>query len=240
MDKMIESFHTNGYLVVEEVLKGKQLNSVRQAFEKIYEGCDVPLLGHHERVLFQHKALQDLIVQKEIVDIVLSIIGEDIKLLQYETLRCAPHYGMYGWHSDLNFFCDKVLSCNVGYYLDDMEEVNGPLCVVPGSHKWQFGPPRDIAETELPCQKKLYVKGGSAVIFNTNIWHTACRNNSDVPRRAIFAYYGRYWMKRLDDYYETSLPRELLETTDILKRQLLGLQPPPVPSVFLGYTPGYK
>ena len=65
---------------------------------------------------------------------------------------------------------------------------------------------------------------GTAVAFNALTWHTGSRNSTDRPRRALFPYFGHYWIKRLDEFYLTPLPPGILESTDPLVRQLFGLE----------------
>jgi hypothetical protein len=39
----------------------------------------------------------------------------------------------------------------------------------------------------------------------------------------VFPYFGRYWVKRMDEHFTQPLPADLLLTDDPMKRQLLGL-----------------
>jgi hypothetical protein len=72
------------------------------------------------------------------------------------------------------------------------------------------------------------------------LWHTGDRNASDRDRLALFPYFGRYWVKRMDNYFTQPLPADLLATTDAMKRQLLGLGlRPGVPS-YHGDDEGYN
>jgi hypothetical protein len=54
----------------------------------------------------------------------------------------------------------------------------------------------------------------------------------------VFAYFGHYWMKRMDEYYRTPLSDRILESDDALIRQLFGLELTLAPSFFgEGYGP---
>jgi len=68
------------------------------------------------------------------------------------------------------------------------------------------------------------VKAGDAVFFDAGLWHTGSRNSSPDFRLGLFAYFGRYWIKRMDNYFTQPLPAALQQTTDPLKRQLLGME----------------
>ena len=44
----------------------------------------------------------------------------------------------------------------------------------------------------------------------------------DQPRRAIFPYFGHYWIKRMDEFYRRPLPEYIVAHDDPLVRQLFG------------------
>ena len=62
------------------------------------------------------------------------------------------------------------------------------------------------------------------MFFDAPLWHTGDRNNSDIDRMGLFAYFGNYWVKRRDNYYTQLLPADLVSTDDPVKRQLLGME----------------
>ena len=63
---------------------------------------------------------------------------------------------------------------------------------------------------------------GGAVLFNAQLWHFGGRNDTDQPRRAIFPYFGHYWIKRMDEFYRRPLPEYIVAHDDPLVRQLFG------------------
>jgi ectoine hydroxylase-related dioxygenase (phytanoyl-CoA dioxygenase family) len=67
------------------------------------------------------------------------------------------------------------------------------------------------------------VRRGTAVVFNAQLWHSGGRNDSDRPRRALFPYFGHYWIKRMDEFYRRPLPDYVVNHQDPLVRQLFGL-----------------
>ncbi len=59
--------------------------------------------------------------------------------------------------------------------------------------------------------------------FNAQLWHSGGRNDTDRPRRAIFPYFGHYWIKRMDEFNRRPLPGYIVKHEDPLVRQLFGL-----------------
>ena len=69
---------------------------------------------------------------------------------------------------------------------------NGPLRVIPGSHRVARSPVDDLAygsETgPHPAEVKVIAPAGSAVLFNNaDLWHSGTFNYSPAPRLAVTA-----------------------------------------------------
>ena len=95
--------------------------------------------------------------------------------------------------------------------------------VVPGSHRWEHSPYRPEADS-LPGEILLPVPAGAAVFHEAGLWHTAGPNRSTVDCWAVFPFFGRYWIKRMDSFFTQPFPQDLLGTKDPMTRQLLGLE----------------
>jgi ectoine hydroxylase-related dioxygenase (phytanoyl-CoA dioxygenase family) len=227
-----QSFVEAGYIVVEGVLQGELLAAVRREAAAL-SATEPPNVGRrvwHERALFRRRAFRDVLDVPGLVAAARDLIGDDVQLLALDLLLVRPGQGEVGWHRDVTFVCNKTLSINTGIYLQDMTAETGTLRVVPGSHRWEEKPERP-REDPLPGEVRVPVPAGSAVFFDAALWHTGDRNRSPVDRLALFPYFGRYWIKRMDNYFIQPLPANLLFTTDPMKRQLLGLElRPGVPS----------
>ncbi len=129
--------------------------------------------------------------------------------------------GSVGWHRDVTFLCNKTLSINTGIYLQDMTPEMGLLYVWPGSHRredWH------VVNNTCPYGIPVQAMVGTAIWFDAALWHTGDKNSSpDRNRLAIFPYLGKYFIKRMDNYFTQPLPAELAQTADPIERQLLEL-----------------
>ena len=67
-------------------------------------------------------------------------------------------------------------------------------------------PARPRPRGGCPARGEAGVRAGGAVLFNAQLWHSGGRNDTDRPRRAIFPYFGHYWIKRMDEFYRRPLP----------------------------------
>lgn len=218
----VSSFQAKGYLVVPGVVSSGLLADLRREAEALI-AADPPETKRriwHERVLFRRKPFRDLIRLPKLIDAARLLQGEDAQLLALDLLYIAPGEGNIGWHRDVSFVCNKTLSINTGIYLQEMTDDAGPLRVVPGSHRWDEPPPSgETPEGAIVVP----VEAGTAVFFDAGLWHSGGRNNTNQPRLAVFPYFGRYWIKRMDNHFTQPLPADLLAEKDPLIRQLLGL-----------------
>jgi ectoine hydroxylase-related dioxygenase (phytanoyl-CoA dioxygenase family) len=217
-------FEEAGFLVAEGVLRGELLARVRREAEALCaaEPAEVSRRIWHERALFRRSVFREILDVPELVEPARQLIGDDVQLLALDLLLVRPGSGGVGWHRDVTFVCSKTLSINTGIYLQEMTEAAGPLRVVPGSHRWEQRPDQPRGDS-LPEEVRLPVSAGDAVFFDAALWHTGDRNRSSANRLALFPYFGRYWVKRMDNFFTQPLPADLLATRDPMKRQLLGL-----------------
>ena len=131
--------------------------------------------------------------------------------------------GVYAWHVDLAHFSGPPLVVNWLVYLQDMTDQAGPFYFVPGSHKWGRKPLAEEAGAPLPGEVKFSTPAGGAIFFHHNLWHSGSYNDRDKRRHVLFYYFGKYWLKRFDEFYRDPLPERIAESDDALLRQLFGL-----------------
>jgi hypothetical protein len=91
---------------------------------------------------------------------------------------------------DFNLNVVRVL-----YALHDVPTEQGPLCVVPGSHKANFYSPFDRMDPrEEPGMIPLPMQAGDAIIFTENLRHGGFPNLMEEPRRTLHIAIGPRWI----------------------------------------------
>jgi ectoine hydroxylase-related dioxygenase (phytanoyl-CoA dioxygenase family) len=216
-------FLEHGYLHVPDILDAKMLARTQAEFDRVWH-VEGPPCDQHK--VLKHRHFIDLIEHPPILERHAAIFGRQTQLLQYDFLRQEPHSDAPErvWHRDFSHPGDVPVSINTIVYLDEMTEARGPTRVVPGSHRGSARPPKDRLNVPLEGEVAVYAKPGDAVFINSAIWHSGGRNRTDGLRRAIYMYYGYWWLKRYNAGQQ--LPAQAFEGASEQRLRLLGVRMP--------------
>ena len=220
----LEFFEEQGYFTLDNLLVDDRLQQIRHAFDR---------LDSYRNLLDLDTAFLPLANHPVLCSAIESILQSPPQLLQFDAINRCPGQGAQTWHADFLFYCNRPLMLNVGIYLDTLTVENGPLYVVPGSHRYQTPPARTTED--LADQQIMTVTAGSAVIFDCALWHRGGGNFSQQPRRAIFPTYGHYWMKRFESWMPASTEERFPNADSPQLRTLLGISLD-TPSAYSGYN----
>lgn len=127
-DQEIASFHS-ALTSLDTDRPGRVLEADHQTLRSVY--------GPHE----YNAAFRSLAHDPRLVGPAQQLLGTPVYLYQYKINTKAAFAGdKWEWHQDFIFWREedgmpspRVLNCAL--YLDDVTEFNGPMYVVPGSHK---------------------------------------------------------------------------------------------------------
>jgi ectoine hydroxylase-related dioxygenase (phytanoyl-CoA dioxygenase family) len=221
-ERDVEQYRERGYLVVPDVLDADILARVRAALDElvsqasaVQEHTDVYDLepGHSpevpkvRRIKLPHihtPVFWELAQYPHLVAILEKLLGPSgVRLHGSKINLKEPHYGSpVEWHQDWAFYPhtnDDLLA--VGVMLDDAFLENGPLLVVPGSHKgpvWDhhsegfFCGAMDPSRHEVDFASAVPLTGraGSMSFHHVRLVHGSAQNVSDKPRRLLLYEYS--------------------------------------------------
>ena len=185
-------------------------------------------MNQHKLMLYQ--PFRDLVEHPPLLDRHRAVFGHQTQLLQYELTKQEPgsKYPIRAWHRDFAFPGERPIAINSIIYLDEMTEDMGLTYVMPGTHRgWHDLVPRGDAGRDEPIEGEVGIvaKAGDAVFFNGALFHSGSRMTAtDGLRRAIFPYYGYWWLKRYDG--EQNLPWQAYHDASDQRLELLGLKMP--------------
>ena len=213
----INFYNDQGYLLVEDVISENQhkemLALVDGFFEKskmIRENDNIFDLedGHSsdnprlKRIKQPHQHSQffwDIIKESKIEEILKDLLGDNVSLKTSKLNTKAPGGGAaVEWHQDWAFYPhtnDNVLA--LGLMLNDVDIDNGPLMVIPESHKGPvlshfnngvFCGAIDPDDSDFDMSKAVTLTGKarSMTIHHARTLHGSSPNNSNRDRLVLF------------------------------------------------------
>jgi phytanoyl-CoA hydroxylase len=214
----LEKYENDGYVVVEDVLESSTLKRLRDVTDEVVasaaeltthsEALDLeeshtpenPRVRRIKRPHLVHDFYLKLARHPNILSALTPILGYDIRLHGggKVNMKSAGYGAAVEWHQDWAFYPhtnQDVLA--VGILLDDMTSENGPVLMVPGTHKGPlhnhhsdgaFCGAIDRQETKLDIStaQEVHAKAGSISIHHARLVHGSSMNRSNDQRRILF------------------------------------------------------
>ena len=254
-------YQTHGYLLIENVVDQTQLSKLQNITSDLIEKSKTVTQsneifdldeGHSDinprltRIKLPHKQnhfFWDILKNSRITDVLRDLLGKNVILQTSKLNTKVPDGGAaIEWHQDWAFYPhtnDSLLAC--GVFLDDITEENGPLQVIPGSHRGPildhnsnqgvFCGAADPEDPEFQIEKSVSLTGkaGSMTVHHVRTLHGSAPNLSDKIRRVLFYECGAAdaWPLMGAGNYLQRLPQDK-QWTDVKERMILGepsLQP---------------
>ncbi|WP_329179549.1 phytanoyl-CoA dioxygenase family protein [Streptomyces decoyicus] len=222
----VDDYRSNGFLLLESLLDQREVESLRSAFERdsVIPGPQVVTEegGTEVRAVYSSHQRQPeyagLIRDPRILRPVQQLLSSDVYIYQFKINAKSAFGGdKWAWHQDylawrLADGLPAPRQINVGVFLDDVTEFNGPVIFVPGSHRDglvregredsaksdQHLDPDDISLTPRQLAQLVSRHGmsspkgpaGSLVLFSPEIVHGSAPNMSPFTRRLLIATYN--------------------------------------------------
>ena len=243
----VKFFEDNGYLFFPNLFSEKEISILSSELERLSRDEELkkqeqfvlePQSGEVRSIFEVHKnnnLFKKLCKDPRIVNVVRQILGSDVYITQSRINRKPGFEGKeFYWHSDFETWHAedgmprmRAISCSIN--LTDNYEFNGPLMVIPSSHKQfiscagrtpenhyrislkrqEIGTPNKENLEKMVKQKGIdTAKGpaGSAIFFDCNLMHGSSGNITPYPRSNVFFVYNSI-KNQLEDPFSASKPR---------------------------------
>ena len=208
--KEIKNYHEEGYIIPQAFcFNSKEVLGLKAALDEVLANNpeimpDRLINPHLDRGkpygVRGHALFNDLAHDSRIVSMVSSVMGPNLILL-FTHLFCksAVSTRSVPWHQDGPFWpVNPMKSCTVWLALDDVDEGNGAMRVIPGSHKGSAKihnlidkknstlnrelSPSDVDEGRA---KSIELKAGQVSLHDIGIIHGSSANKSDRRRAGL-------------------------------------------------------
>lgn len=147
--KDLSFYKQNGFLVKKNLISKKTIQNINNEINKFKKIKNYNFFEHktvNKKKYFlrlqdphlRHKLFKNLSKNKKIIDIVAKLLGGTVRFHHSKLNFKLPSSlgGTVHWHQDWSFYPhtnDDLLA--VGIYLEDCFDINGPLKIIPKSHK---------------------------------------------------------------------------------------------------------
>lgn len=227
-EKQISDFWRDGVLTVPNAVSAEQLSRLREDFalwldksrqhEKAYGQCvdgrarfdlqpghtaQKPALRRVQAPTEVSDSYYEVMTSSAMTEMVADLIGPNVKLHHTKINSKQPGAATeVKWHQDFAFTPhsnDSVITALL--MVDEVTMENGPLEVLPGSHKgqvhslWQDGVFTGAVEDNVSAdmQKRAVSctgSGGSVCLMHTKLAHGSAANKSNDPRTLFICVYA--------------------------------------------------
>jgi hypothetical protein len=206
---LAEFFNENGYCAIQKSdLISKYIDEYRKIIDSLLEkeswrgGWE----GKEEYMKYQkifqpgayrlgnlfnkHELFLKLLTEKNILKISYAILGDDIKFGGLDMREPRKGTGLQDLHIDWipkKSENEKTQNIVAFIFLDDANKSNGPMRVVPKTHKktgWIEEHLKD--KSSHPDEIFVEVKSSGIILMDANLWHSGTINTSGNRRRVLF------------------------------------------------------
>lgn len=227
----ISQYHQDGFLVVEQMFDDPEIDLMQR---ELYKLTNDSSLANKESVVLEpdSEAIRSIFKVHEvstvfkrlsqdarIVEVVRYLLGSEVYLHQ-SRLNYKPGFlgNPFYWHSDFETWhvedgMPRMRAISVSVSLTRNTEHNGPLMLIPGSHRYyvscigstpeahytsslkkqEFGVPDPKSLKELADRggiKSVTGPPGTVTFFDCNVMHGSNSNISPLPRANAFYVYN--------------------------------------------------
>jgi phytanoyl-CoA hydroxylase len=211
--KQVDFYHEKGYIVVEDVVDAATRDEVKAVIADLVSKAkgltthndvydlepshtpETPRVRRIKKPTQVHPVFDRLVKSPNMVGILTALLGSNVRLHGSKLNMKDPQYGSpVEWHQDWAFYPhtnDDILA--IGVMLEDIDEENGALLVIPGSHRGpvydhhvegRFCGAMDPTRAEVDFSKAVSCTGkaGSCSFHHVRLVHGSAENRSQRPR----------------------------------------------------------
>jgi ectoine hydroxylase-related dioxygenase (phytanoyl-CoA dioxygenase family) len=227
----LESLAIRGFVVLENVLEAEILAETRQRMDSLLAADrakfgDAALLAAREMGTLRYMMAADsfflgLLNLPPVMAIIEALLGEACIVHLQNGIVLLPNqpHQQAVYHQDYRRWMGGYdVSFNAFFLIDPFTAENGGTWVVPSTHLLADRP----SDSYLAAHgQQIIAPAGSALIFNSRLWHKGGENRTQSVRRAINTQYTYSYIRQQADYAHC-LPEADYDALPSRTQQLLG------------------
>jgi ectoine hydroxylase-related dioxygenase (phytanoyl-CoA dioxygenase family) len=228
-----------GYLVLHDFMDAELLTAVRRRVDELLaeegdragsEFKQEPGSRRLANLVDKGEIFQEAIALPRLLPYIEHVLGPKFKLSSLNVRSVNPRSDdPQPLHADMGAIADErgYWVCNTVWMLDDFTADNGPIRMVPGSHRWRKLPQDVLADLKAvhPQEVVLTARAGTVVVMNAHMWHGGTGNRTDKSRTAMHGFYARR-DKPQQQYQKKLVSAEVQQRLSPRLRSILALDDP--------------
>jgi ectoine hydroxylase len=215
-EQQLRQFDEEGWMFFPEVFSGEEVAVLREEAETLYrtdrkevwrEKSGAPRTAFAAHTY--NEAFRLLGAHPRLIRPVEQVFGDRLYMHQYKINAKAAFDGdVWQWHQDFGTWqrddgMPEPRAMNIAVYLDEVMAINGPLMLVPRSHKHGvFAAGHDVATTSYPLWTLDHAtvtrlvdaggivspigKPGGVLMFHGKLVHGSAGNITPYPRKIVY------------------------------------------------------
>lgn len=209
--EQINSYQADGYVVVPDVFSREELEAIDREIDRLIPEAE-DNLPHRAGWILQLGLRSDVTRRfaedDRLADLVSPLVHPGVAIHSAKLVGKPPRTEeVCHWHQDDAFY---IRPDDPGSYsatrmsawvpLQDADERNGCVWIVPGSHKWGLqdyhavdnGTCRKVIDREAYANQHaipMRMRAGNVMLFSALLWHHSKGNQTDHVRRAFIVSY---------------------------------------------------
>lgn len=219
-EEQVESFHKDGFVTGSVILSDQRVDELRAELDRVIGNRDrtdvaqpvrlANLSRVEESPVWQvvniweaSPAFRDHLCEPQIVEEIAQLTDANRLRVWHDQIQYKPpfHGGVNNWHQDAPLWppIEPMTQVTAWVALDEVDETNGCMRMVRGSHRWGDHMDRlhGLDSLELPSSFEgedvsvsfRPVHKGGVHYHHCLTWHASHANSSARPRRAIAVHY---------------------------------------------------
>jgi ectoine hydroxylase-related dioxygenase (phytanoyl-CoA dioxygenase family) len=212
VEQQAEEIMIKGFTVVEGVIEEARLEETRRRVDQVYEAqaAEVGGLENLRRVndesvarclLAYDEYFLTVAISPRILRLLERLLGDYFTILQQNAIINLAGRENYqtSWHRDLiyqHFVPSRPIAVSALVCIDDFSAGTGGTHVLPASHKLERFPSQDYV---IKHEEAVSARAGSAIVFDSMLFHRGGVNTSAQPRRGLNQFYALPFIKQQID-----------------------------------------
>lgn len=201
------TYDEQGYVLVPDVFDQQEIDSINAEVDRLRD-MQAEENALHKNFIFKlglrSPVTQSRCAEPRVLTLIEDIVQPGISIYSAKMVEKPPFdETVCHWHQDNAYYNQKVDSeCRMSIWLplQDTDESNGGLWVVPGSHKGgtreaeqfkdgvcalAFADGREAIDGAIPVS----IKAGDVLLFHADLWHRSLGNKTEQTRRSFIVSY---------------------------------------------------